>query len=67
MYVALLFGFDGCLGRTILCQSWEEAIRACVILAKEHGEELTDEDLESGGQYIFDNGTGVFIGGLETL
>ncbi len=68
-YVALFYGHDGCLGRTILCQGWDEAVQCCIKLAEENGETLTDEqkaELSSDGDCRLDDGNAVHIGGLES-
>lgn len=65
-YVALFYA-DNDLGRTILCPSWQSAVDACISLAKEQGEELSDrqiEDLSSEGETSLSIGR-LHIGGLE--
>lgn len=68
-YVALFYGHDGILGRTILCDSWDQAVQCCIKLAEENGEKMTDEQkaqLSSDGDCRFEFGNAVHIGGLET-
>ena len=73
-YVAMFYGSASqdeararCLGRTILCHTWQQAVDQCVKLAREQGEDMTDEQiasLDSEGEYSFGSGN-VHIGGLE--
>ena len=68
-YVALWYGCDGVLGRTILCKSWEEAVIQCIRIADENGEVMTDEQtgsVDEFGDCMFDTGCAVHIGGLES-
>ena len=68
-YVALWYGHDGILGRTIKCSSWDDAIAQCVQIAAENGEVMTSEQtkmLDETGDCRFDCGSAVHIGGLES-
>lgn len=68
MYVALFWGNDDTLGRTIQTETWEDAVRACQMLAKENQEEIDKlEYLEENGVFWFDSGNSVHIGKLEEM
>ena len=49
LYVALCYT-SGDLGRTIVCLSREQAVGACVCLAREQGDEITGDRLEALGR-----------------
>ena len=69
MYVALWYGHDGILGRTIQCFNWEQALAQCVQLAEENGEIMSAaqiEMLDATGDCYFDAGSAIHIGGLES-
>ena len=66
-FVAMCVGEDGVLGRTIFCESWEQAVAQCVQLAGENGIAMTDDDtkeLDEAGTCVFPSGT-LYIGVLE--
>lgn len=68
-YVALWYGHDGILGRTIKCKDWQQAVAQCVQIAAENGEAMTNEQvkqLDETGDFRFDFGSAVHIGGLES-
>ncbi len=68
-YVALFVGYDHCLGPTIKCSTWDQAVKTCQELADDHYDILTGEQitkLKEDGEVIFADGGGVYIGELET-
>ena len=66
-FVALFVNQDGVLGRTIICENWEQAVAQCVQLAGENGIAMNNDDtkeLDETGSCVFSSGT-VYIGLLE--
>ena len=67
-YVALWYGFDSVLGRTILCDDYDQAVAQCIQIAAENGVAMTTKQTEyltDCGNCPFDDGSAVHIGGLE--
>lgn len=68
-YVALWYGFDSVLGRTIQCENRRQAVYQCIQIAAENGVLMTDQQIENlrdCGDCHFDSGSAVHIGGLES-
>tara|TARA_R110000824_G_scaffold173688_4_gene351828 strand:+ start:696 stop:917 length:222 start_codon:yes stop_codon:yes gene_type:complete len=66
-YVTVLIGTE-CLGPTIICDSYDEAIEQAVQLAADEGYAFTNEDSLSmyDNGVTFPNGVRIEIGGLES-
>lgn len=66
-YVSLFYDSDGCLVRTILTDNYDDAILACVMLAKDAGEHMDKECIKEYRGHTFSSGSSVHIGELAKI